>query len=340
MQRRPTRGTRVTGMNPRQRVASWALPVLVAVMAVLPVVGASEAGTLAIDFQNPNTLYAATMRGVFKSVDGGQTWAPRNAGFPSTTGSLYVQFLVMDPVDPRVLYAASQPYGLFKTTDGADTWVPTNTALTPMTALAVDPKTPTTLYAAAGQGTFFGSGRRDHFGRLYKSTDGGVSWVMSSGDVADSMISAIVVAPQAPDAVYAITTLSGVIKSTDAGSTWHPAGSGITSTQVTALAISARNVNTLYAGTADRGVFKSVDGGKSWRLSDRGLTNKVVSALVVDPLTASSIYAATTTQTTTDVFRSIDAGAGWTRIGSVSVHVPALAIDPMTPSTMCLDHGW
>jgi len=75
----------------------------VIVLAVLSAFTASEAGTLAIDFQNPNTLYAATMRGTFKSMDGGKVWAPRNAGLPATTVPLHGLFLVMDAVNSRTL---------------------------------------------------------------------------------------------------------------------------------------------------------------------------------------------------------------------------------------------
>jgi photosystem II stability/assembly factor-like uncharacterized protein len=333
MQRRPPQAVRATRMNPRRRIPSWGVYAFSVIVALLPAFGALEAGTLAIDFQNPQTLYAATQRGTFKSVDQGATWAPRNAGFAITTRSLYVNFLVMDPVNPRTLYAATQDQGLFKTTDGANTWVNMTTALPPLTALAVDPKTATTMYAAAGQGTLGNAGRVDHLGRIYKSTDGGLSWVPSSAGVADPMISAMVITPQAPHIIYAVTGLSGVLKSTDAGATWRPAGTGITSTRISALAIDAQSPTTLYVGTADRGVFKSVDGGASWSLIDRGLTNKVVSALVVDPLAASTIYAVTTT----DLFRSIDAGSSWSRIGSVPLQ--ALAIDPLTPSTMYVAQG-
>ena len=247
---------------------------------------------------------------------------------------------MIDPVNPRTLYAATLDHGLFKTTDGADTWVQTNAALPPLTALAVDPTTPTTLYGAAGQGTLGSAGRVDHLGRIYKSTDGGLSWVLSSAGVADPMISAVVVAPRAPHVVYAVTALSGLLKSTDAGASWNPAGAGITSKRITAVAIDLRSPATVYVGTADRGVFKTVDGGAGWNLSDQGLANKVVTALAVDPLAPSTIYAATAIGRTGDVFRSSDAGASWTRIGDAPVHPQAtLRIDPLTPSTIYLAHG-
>lgn len=91
--------------------------------------------------KNPDLVYAAVMgdlykptseRGIYRSKDGGKTWqqilfANENAGFVD---------LVMDPNNPRVLYASSwrirrTPYSLesggegsaiWKSTDGGDTW--------------------------------------------------------------------------------------------------------------------------------------------------------------------------------------------------------------------------
>jgi len=82
-------------VNPWRRVGSVSVSALAAIIAVLLACGAPEAATLAIDFQNPRTLYAATERGTFKSVDQGDTWAPRNAGFSMTARPLFVNLLVM-----------------------------------------------------------------------------------------------------------------------------------------------------------------------------------------------------------------------------------------------------
>jgi len=231
----------------------------VAIVGMLPAARTSGAGTVAIDFQNPATLYTTTARGVFKSVDSGKTWMTKNTGFPVGERLLYINTFVIDPLNPKILYAATQDAGVFRSTDGANTWVQTNGSLTPITALAVDPAAPAALYAAAGLGTSVSATRVDHGGRIYKSTDGGITWRASSTDVTDPLISTVAIAPSKPNMVYAVTTLSGVVRSADAGATWHKAGTGISSESITALAIDPRSPNTLYAGTADRGVFKSLE---------------------------------------------------------------------------------
>jgi len=87
--------------------------------------------------------------------------------------SVWVTVLVIDPKSPTTLYAATDS-GLFKSTDGSRTWsasdagLPTNVGPPQnayyVSALAIDPVTPTTLYAG-----------RNSDG-IFKSTDGGSSW--------------------------------------------------------------------------------------------------------------------------------------------------------------------
>jgi hypothetical protein len=66
---------------------------------------------IAIDTRNPATLYAGTVSGVFKSMNGGASWA--------STGLVYAQIwaLAIDPANPQVVYAGASG-GLFKTANG------------------------------------------------------------------------------------------------------------------------------------------------------------------------------------------------------------------------------
>jgi hypothetical protein len=65
--------------------------------------------TLAVDPQDPTTLYAGTLSGVFKSGDGGASWTPMNAGLPPYR----VTALVFDGLTPMTLYAATSGGGAF-----------------------------------------------------------------------------------------------------------------------------------------------------------------------------------------------------------------------------------
>ena len=76
---------------------------------------------LAADPSNPATIYAATDRQVYKSVDGGQSWAV----------TLYGRFDRLLPTsDPSVVYASSggQP-SVYVTADGGGHWVSHSTPI-------------------------------------------------------------------------------------------------------------------------------------------------------------------------------------------------------------------
>ena len=66
--------------------------------------------TVAIDLENPDTIYAGTDSGVYISFDGGEYWGETNSGL---LGALVVYSIVVDPIDPSNVYAAT-PYGIFK----------------------------------------------------------------------------------------------------------------------------------------------------------------------------------------------------------------------------------
>lgn len=182
-------------------------------------------------------------------------------------------------------------------------------------AIAVDAATPTTVYA----GMYNDSG-------VYKSTNGGGIWSMSSNGLPSSgsySIEAFVINPQAPAGLY-IGTSIGVFRSTDAGASWSNVGPS--GQYVRSLALNPQTPTTVYAGTFGGGVFKSTNGGLSggWTPVNTGLTQLNVWALAVDPVATSTVYAGTSG----GVFKSVNAGASWTSVGLATSTVFVFAIDP------------
>ena len=89
-----------------------------------------------------------------------------------------VRALAIDPVNPTIVYAGTVGGGIFKSTDGGGHWTAANTGLgywaggywtggsaSVVNAFAIDPSTPTILYAATGAGVF-------------RSIDAGGSWTV------------------------------------------------------------------------------------------------------------------------------------------------------------------
>src|SRR5207247_1808037 len=88
--------------------------------------------------------YATSTDGVFKSVDGGETWQAVNTGLFRGFPKVFLTSLAIDPTNPSILYVGTREAGIFKSTDGGGAWRAINTGLVNLDVetLAVDPKTP------------------------------------------------------------------------------------------------------------------------------------------------------------------------------------------------------
>ena len=115
--------------------------------------------------------------GVFKSTNGGGNWSAVNTGLTSTSN---VSALAIDPDDAGHPLCGDRisDGGVFKSTNGGGNWSAVNTGLTAtsVSALAIDPKTPATLYA----GTYNGG--------VFKSTNGGGNWSAVNTGLTDTTV--------------------------------------------------------------------------------------------------------------------------------------------------------
>jgi photosystem II stability/assembly factor-like uncharacterized protein len=240
---------------------------------------------LVINPNDSNTIYAGTGRGVFRSRDGGQNWTLVNSGLTYPT----VKALAIDPKDSSTLYAGTWGNGVFKNTRREVEWNELNTGLNRpfIYALAVDKNNPSFVYAGTPNG-------------VLKSMDGGMTWSAVTPQPAPTNISALVIAPEDSNKLYAAANnwipqkgyASSLLKSTDGGKTWSTVDSGLPQNQLRALAVNPADPSTLYVGT-ETGVFHSSDGGATWSEMNTGLTSKDVFALAVDPVNPNKLYAGT-----------------------------------------------
>jgi photosystem II stability/assembly factor-like uncharacterized protein len=274
---------------------------------------------LAVDPIAPETIYALTEFGVFKSTDAGDSWSAANTGLPGTSGSCA---LAIDPTAPRTLYAATADGGFFKSTDGGGSWRGTGNINVPgcPSQILIDPATPGTLYAVWNN-------------LVFKSTDGGGTWSAANTGLANStfVVLALAIDPTRPGALYAATNGDGVFKSTDGANTWSAANTGLPNFAfVPALALDPTTPGTLYAAasaapfTTRTRIFKSTDAGDTWSAAvDAGLPIFTdVSALVLDPTAPGTLYAATDGG---GVFKSTDAGGSWRAANTGLPHLPSVA---------------
>jgi photosystem II stability/assembly factor-like uncharacterized protein len=246
------------------------------------------------------------------------------------------------PGRPNVLYIGVVNGGVWKTTDAGRTWRPIfdEEPTGSVGAIAVAPSDPKVLYVGSGEGLqrpdlSTGDG-------IYKSTDGGKSWVhlgLSDGQ----QIPAILVDPHDPNRVfvavlghpYGANPERGVFRSTDGGKTWQKILGKGENVGAVDLAFDPENSEILYAAlwAARRppwsvgssfngpgsGLFKSTDGGNTWQQLTSGLPgweHKLGRiGIGIAPSRPSRIYAWVDSDAATGgIYRSDDGGATWKRV--------------------------
>jgi photosystem II stability/assembly factor-like uncharacterized protein len=284
------------------------------------------ANLLAVDPQNPDTLYAtAFVTGgslLLKSTDGGVSWNPLNSA------PLPVLGLAIDPQNPETLYAGGGsrspgPAGanqIFKSTDGGASWNPASLGLplVPMGgslgifSLAVSPQNPAVIYALIsvrsqnGPDTYY----------VAISKDGVASWTT----VTDPGFGASELAPDPgdPGTLY-LGTGNGVLKTADGGGHWDLANSGLRAAGIGQVVVDSQTAGTLFV-RSDQRLLKSADGGKSWSSSSSGLTQSFGN-LVADPQDSRTLYIMASECSPcgpgpngVGLFKSQDAGGSWVEI--------------------------
>jgi uncharacterized membrane protein YgcG len=201
-------------------------------------------GDIAIPPDDANTVWVGTGEnnnrqsgswgsGVYKSIDGGQTW--KHMGLRD---SKHIARIIIDPVDHETVYVASlgslygpgKERGVFKTTDGGLTW---NNVLfvdqdTGATELVQDPSNNKVLYAATYQRRratwgFNGGGLGS---AIWKTSDAGRTWTKLTNGVPSGPLGRIGmdIYRANPNVVYARIehqTQTGTYRSDDAGLTWR-----------------------------------------------------------------------------------------------------------------------
>ncbi len=167
-------------------------------------------------------------------------------------------------------------------------------------------------------------------GGIWKTIDGGTTWVPQGDELAAIGISDIIVlATSGDDEVYIATgdrdasdTYSvGVLKSTDGGATWASTGLTFTAGQkrlINRLLTDPSNNSIMYASTSV-GVYKSTDSGTNWSI----ITSNVYIDMEFQPGTSSTIYGSTKQG---DIYRSTDSGSNWSNSLSTSGKRTELAV--------------
>lgn len=283
--------------------------------------GNGRVNCITVDPGDPATIYLGTPSGgLWRSTDGGASWAPLFNDQPT----LGVSGIVVDPTDPQVIYCATgdgdgtDTYGMgvIKSTDGGTTWTPTGLNWTTTAArttrhLVMSPADPQVLLCATSNG-------------MWRTDDGGASWTLS----AEGSFHDVAFKPDDAGVVYAAG--DRFFRSLDAGQSFTLAGSGLpAAADVNRMRIAVSpadpfKVYVICGSAADAGflgLYRSNDAGTSFAVrstapnifgygndgSDSGGQSWYDMALAADPADANVLWAGGI-----NVWKSTNGGASWT----------------------------
>ena len=249
--------------------------------------GSYSIGCITIDPNNSNVIWVGTGEnnnqrsvsygdGVYKSLDGGNSW--ENMGLKT---SEHIGRIIVHPENSNIVYvAAIGPLwskggnrGLYRTTDGGENWeaVLTVDEHTGVNDVVMDLRNPDILYASTFQRrrhvyTYVGSGPGSG---MHKSNDGGTTWTEINKGLPTTELGRIglAISPADPEIIYAIVEAAegkgGFFASTNRGASWEKRGTHKTSgNYYQEIIADPIEPNTIYS--MDTWMSVSKDGGKTF----------------------------------------------------------------------------
>ncbi len=198
---------------------------------------------VAINPTNPYSLYAG-YQDVYKTEDRGDSWTQLSSNL---TAGYDLKFLAVAPSDTQTIYSGTHYY-LYVTNDQGNNWTDI-TPVTPATisGIAISSSDPNTAWVTLSG---YDAGEK-----VYKTSNGGGSWMNISGTLPNLPVNCIVYQAGSNDGLY-IGTDVGVFYRDGSMTDWQTFSGGLPNVVVTDLEIQYSS-NKIRAGTFGRGLWES-----------------------------------------------------------------------------------
>jgi photosystem II stability/assembly factor-like uncharacterized protein len=321
---------------------------------------------LTIDPNNPNIIWSGTQsqKGIYKSVDCGETWIEKMNGIQENNEISFRGFAIHPHNSDVVLTAADistgiiDPSGMqittgkiYKTINGGDSWYPVWEGNNLARVLIYDYLNPDIVYCSTGifdRIAFNRNAETLNSGGVgvLKSIDGGENWFTVNNGIENLYIGFLEMHPTNPSILYAAAggptygIEGAVYKTTDGGNHWNSILGNCTYFSI--VTISKSDPNTIYAGN-DYAIFKSKDSGLTWEKFNNqpgdysygppGISAGVPISAVVDPDNPDLLFI---NSYQGGNFRSEDGAKTWINAskGYSGADLRDIIVDPHTPTTV------
>jgi photosystem II stability/assembly factor-like uncharacterized protein len=184
---------------------------------------------------------------------------PSSVVFPFDEANFITPF-VLSPADNQTVYMGGEK--IYKTTDNGINWTVTNDGFrldgNSMSAMAASEQSADVIYAASSPKVV-----RPH---VYKTTNGGNTWIQITQDLPDRFPTDLAVDPNNDDIAY--ITFGGfgtshVFKTVDGGDNWENIGQGLPDVPTWSVTVDPENRFHIFVGN-ELGIYHSQDAGQTW----------------------------------------------------------------------------
>jgi photosystem II stability/assembly factor-like uncharacterized protein len=239
---------------------------------------------LAVSPNDPQLIFAGTTSRLFKTSDGGASWAQVGIDTGSVSFSPSKSKIAFSS-DPNNIYFSTESQffpdsgGIYKSTDSGYTFERRFSFGSPDMAIAAT--NPNTLIIGV-------SG----FDVPFTSLDGGLNF--GNGPIYWAYVTDVAIDPTNSDNIYIY--IGSILRSTDGGASYTPAAAGPAGNLI-GFVIDPRDTARLFAWTA-QGLFMSLDYGNTWNLLEGNETRKAAGfghTILINPKKPNVLYLAGTT---------------------------------------------